>query len=368
MKIRVDPGGSPHSQIMIRPSVSPTIYDTVFQIMVAMYGVRTEPTSEKCVKIVSSFICLVTVLLIPFSGAYFVHWKLNSLGSAALSLSELTGTSSLVLLGALSLSSMFSMIRRHEKIERLIRKSGRSSKDVLSFVIILVPCFIREAAAGFEHGTILFSLIVISFISLEVSATICMMIYYDTVKNLLNDLRLLDVALERPPRDLRELMSDKWRNRDRIGALNAIFATPLCLGYAQIFLSTIFTLAFSIGNTTDLREMFLRVSGYLCYVFLYFLLAREASCIKTQCLETHSKLLRCSITDSPLAHSAADAERHFRFDQDLDSLRIGCFDQSVSNYMRFLSVVTTCVAVVLQFDYKVVRTINKLSGQMAGDH
>ena len=83
-----------------------------------------------------------------------------------------------------------------------------------------------------------------------------------------------------------------------------------------------------------------------------FELARKSSVLMSLSLQIEHQLTKRFRSETPVELAV------FRFREDYDVPQVSVFSHSVPNYLRFERI--TCVAVILQFDYKVVRKIPDL--------
>lgn len=189
---------------------------------------------------------------------------------------------------------------REEEIEFLLRRGGRRLPDVLLFPLPFCYNLTIGIMLAGDHSIVLLVLVSAALGRFGLTTVVIEMIYYDMVRQVLGRLRRLHISSTEPTRDLRRSIPEKWDIRVRVSEVNSLFAILLCGFYFCVF-----TTAISLWSEASIKRI--------------------------------------------------------KFRDDWDSLRIDCFEHGSANFLRFMSMMTACVAVVLQFDYLVVRKINEIA-------
>lgn len=169
------------------------------------------------------------------------------------------------------------------------------------------------------------------------------------------------------------LVLQKWMIRDAITTLNRIFAFPLVLAYAQFVMGTIILInQFIAGKVLTLLWFY--ASSLLCFLAITYLMVCKCTRISDLLVEVERQVLRqlgsyhslngmpFSITKSPHTYSSYQW-KILCFDEKWDSIRIGCFVHGEQTFASFLATCLTCVAVIMQFDFKVISAVNKLASR-----
>lgn len=201
------------------------------------------------------------------------------------------------------------------------------------------------AASGWTSRH-LFQIVYISF-----------MLYLQCQAIILNRLRLLDHNLA--VLSERQILNDKQDIRDLVSGLNRTFSGVLALMYARIFL-ILYTRSIMIARSADFRvdDVFSIVSPTLTATLLFFMSCQGASivdqCERTDfCLRT-KRLTRLTEREQKYVKNVV------LFTRLQDSLTIwNCFPHSKTTFVSFLVSLLTCVAILVQFDYRVMAKLDR---------
>lgn len=183
-------------------------------------------------------------------------------------------------------------------------------------------------------------------------------IYNDVVEGVRWNLNELGAEMASAAIDETNSLRGRWEIRDQIQKINSIFAVSISLYYFQSFLAAIFISAgvilggskYSLGTVTLLT--------FCCHVLALYLMASNASDVDFSAGKLQCDVLRRLSLNADSAVYDTLLVNTFHFREDWDSLRVGCFAHSLRSLGGFVAAVTTNAAVVLQFDYRVVRTIS----------
>lgn len=338
---------------------SRTFSDSVFHVVLAIHGLKSRFTPRRWMRLASVVFWLTALMFFPYSAPLFVYDKVVL--KKRLSLSQITTSFSAVSFSCFSSYSALLLRWKHTEIEPLLRKRGRTVRNVPLFLMLIIPELILDyVKAPRERGFVA----CISFYTYTLqyfSTLVTFMIYNDLADELILKLSKLCIAV-RDSGPNNELIRTRWGYRDQIRRINSIFALPLCLFYMQMLLTTIHVTADLILQDLAYSVVFLTTLSYACIVFQLLFVAYKASNVRAMSEEIGRQFLKRANQSRDTATIDATAIRALVFDEDRDSLRVGCYTHSLPNFLRFVSVMTTCVAVVLQFDFRVVRTISDLSG------
>ena len=176
-------------------------------------------------------------------------------------------------------------------------------------------------------------------------------IYTDIVVDLtIRNNRILEHA-RRTDRDLYDPLIVKWEIRHRIGKINSIFANLLSLYYVKYFMILMHFVA-------NLDGRFLDPTGYT----LMFLLVVGITLQHSELSRRSTELTSISVSTEyllskrfPPGTQTNNALAVLRFREDFDVPMIA---HGVPSFLRFLSFSITCLAVILQFDYEIMRKIS----------
>lgn len=168
-----------------------------------------------------------------------------------------------------------------------------------------------------------------------------------------------------------ELIAQKERIRKDISILNELFAVPLVFIYCQIPTAAI-TLFIYFVTDTLLLESYVSFFSQVSFVIFVFVMARRCNAVMSLLIEVeHRLLLKLNamssfggLRTSSMGHDCPQLQwQALRFDENWDSIHIGCFVHDQRTVVSFMASCVTCLAVVLQFDFKVVRVVNDLAAK-----
>lgn len=339
---------------------SETCSDVVFRLLLTCYGVHTGSSPRKWRRIASLLFLISILLLFPLTEPLHLYTKIIASRSSHLSLADLT-----VILGSIVYIVFLPyllclLIFRHGDIEPLLRNNGRMFTEVFSFLLLAVPVL----AWAVPHGGLLSVFVSCNVLAQFVAVAVWFMLYVDMACNLeRNHCRIRDAFKDRTL-IWDQLISAKWDTRDRVSKINSLSAYPLAALYSNMFLMSVYVTAEAILQDVNAPMTIAALVNLPCFGLQLFLVAREASRVRSSCEETEREFLRRLSKSSTRDYIDPATMECFRFHSEWDSLRVGCFSHSMCNFWKFISVVTTCTAVVLQFDFRVVRTIGELSASV----
>lgn len=335
--------------------------DVIFELSLAAFGVPVGIGSRGRLRCLSLLFCSASLITVPLGGPYSIYKEVSECISTTMGLADLVAAIGTIWYTIISIYSSFVLLRRGRKIEPLFRQNGRRFAEMIVFIIFFAQIMISHVAYMLGDRTYLYIVETAGFARLTVNFLIVDVTYFDAVQALLERLRLLHDESRRSVLDWRYLVGEKWKIRDRIDLINSLFADLLSGFYIYVFLWAAFVWTAVIKNAPAHRIVFLMSTPFFMYSITLFVLAQQASAVKSQCEKTEAGLMRRLQEDPKLHDADIGSMEHLRFREDWDSLRIGCFNHGEGNFLRFLSMVATSIAVMLQFDYVVVRTIQDLA-------
>ena len=339
------------------------ICDLVFCFVCACHGLRTGFPGLRRAACIYWFI---SALSAPFTCAIYFYAMIIA-PTKHVSLSQVISSVGLFNFMISAFASLFIFVVKHKNIEELLQSSGRNSADIVVPILAWIPFVVYYVIAMMTTRKIEIILGIVNYFNFTNSMTIFVMVYLDIINDLLLRLRKLHELCRATRIHFKALASEKSRIRGRIETINTYFAFPLAVQYLQIFIAFLYVFATLIRDSESKRLNGLGVqslAGTLVgFLGAIFFIAWRASRLIAQCHATESQLMILAENDAGLRDSSQrmDLRDIFRYRQEWDSLMVGCFECSVSSLLRYMATVTTCVAVVLQFDFEVVRTINSLA-------
>lgn len=260
------------------------------------------------------------------------------------------------------------LVSKHEDIKPLLRKSGRKFNEVVLFMILMLPIFVSRTLWIIQNNRLVTLLGNFHFLMQYVTMVTALVVYEDMACNLVRSHMRIRDATRAATLNWKALIAAKWKTRDQTRKINALYARPFVVFYSNMFLSTVYIAAELILRNLKPWILVFASLNHVCFMIQILLLAYKASAVRCMCEETERELLRRLSETVSVEYVDSATVESFRFHEDWDSLRVGSFPHHLSSFWRFISVVTTCAAVVLQFDYRVVRAINDLSLQVVPNH
>lgn len=303
------------------------------------------------------------VILISFLGTLPLNYQLETaVFEGHMSLSELTTSGHELLQCATVLCTVLLVLWEHDNIEPLLQKHERPPQKIVFPLVSILPSLLELGFRAkllnqwFEVYTRIRSLFT------NFTMGIFFMIYVDMMSNFVkNQERILrNIATGRP--NTKSVAAEKWKIRHQIKTVNSVFAMSLSAHYLLVFMTVVSSFAQIIRHKPDLEDAIFMICALLVNLLQLLVLAHESSVLKRQSIDIECFLLRQIKAEDTSRNSLyTDLLAVLRFREEWDVLQVGCFTHDVANFLKFLATVITCVAVVLQFDYKVVRKITTLS-------
>lgn len=184
-------------------------------------------------------------------------------------------------------------------------------------------------------------------------------------------------ALNSEKMALNDLMKKKWLTRKAIADFNRIFAIPLAVMYSQVTSGCVVMVS-SVVMVASVPVTLACVSSEVCLLITAYIVANRGSRLMTLLADIERcflhRLNRADLQDRLAEHMhkqkwccASIQMKVIGFDEKWDSLKVGCFVLSQRTFISYLATSVTCVAVGMQFDYKIVRMINDLAKRHGKD-
>lgn len=255
-----------------------------------------------------------------------------------------------------------SFILRNDDFESTLLVNGRRFRDFLPILLCSCPLQVMTvmlAATAPSWPVLLGYLFFIIYNSTTITS---LLLYNDAMLNILQ----IEADLARSAKTLideNEFIAKKWELRDRIKSVNELFAEPLMILYSQLPMMVLFTFCEVLGRSPELGELVVLIICMFSYLYQFLFLVRKGSDLNARTsildMRLHLKIAMsdngedCVHLNSVIVQFCPRGE--------LDSLRVICYTIDTANFMRYLLFCVTVVTILLQFDYKVVRYVNKLS-------
>lgn len=344
-----------------KPLGNRTCGDVIIEVLLAAFGLPTGIASCKWLRRLSLAFCAALMAPGVVCALHNIQESVWRIITAPRSLTRVVASLSRIWFNSIAMYSAYMLLLRGKTIEPLLRRRGRRSLEFLVFVVYFFQTVMLYASLVLSDKSLMKVLRGIGSARLSLTVVVIDMIYYDAVQALLERLRQIHRGTRKSVLEWEYLVSEKWKIRDQIDAVNELFGGLISAFYLQMFLSAAFAWAQAINSSARDLKMIFSAATFFCSISAHFVLAQRASAVRSRCGRTEAALTRRLQEDPTLQRVEWKPMEHLRLHDDLDSLRIGCFVHDKANFLRFLSVVATSLAVVLQFDYVIVRTINNLS-------
>lgn len=354
------PPGSPAVAISESSLVDtmPASLDKIFHFVCELHGVSDAIPNpswrRRTNRVILSVRCFLLVATLP------VYFRLLSSHVKDISFSEIASDLGAFIFLISGLYAVYVFATCKEEIRSLLQlQNRRAIPDVIFPVLCAAPYLVSESCKiPFARDWELFWAHII-FLHTDVIMVSIFIIYTDIVVNLIR--RNSDILKELiAGTDSFSLSSAKWKIRDDVQKVNCTFARLLAMYYIEFFMLVIYFFAKFTSSALLARNLVstaLTIAGIAVQLFE---IAKKASTFTSTSLaiEHHlSKLFRIE--------TRVELEV-FRFREDFDVFQVAVFDHSIANFLRFIGSGITCLAVILQFDYKISKKIATTSEGLLG--
>lgn len=341
-----------------------TFWDWVFRCACLLHGVRTS-TARKCWQdLITLPFWILQIVAVGFVLPFYV-FKIVSGRLGPFSLCDVIILGFYVFTTLVMIATALSIRLRRQTLEPLLRVNGRRFGNVAPpLVCTLIELtgfvyFFPERPNASDMIVTLFNVV------LRLTKMTFFLIYMDLSMSLTNGQTYILRTLQTSRPKLGALAAKEWELRDRVQIINSALRQILLTTYLESFLIVITLLGHLISQVISPPKLILTLIFLLDNVLLLLALAQECSSFYGVCVETDQLMLR-DLRRAKMCRSChSDISAILRFHEGWDTLKLGCFTHSVENFMKFLGTSLTCVAIALQFDFRVIRSLNVLSNRAA---
>ena len=261
-----------------------------------------------------------------------------------------------------SLYGWFVFLTKQERIVRLLRTGNRRMIDLAMPCISMSPYILLAAISCDWTASPVTVIQRVGLIHCMVIGAGFFLVYTDILEN--NRALFQEISRSVDELELSSVAEKKWLARDQIQKTNDLFAWILSAFLVQI--PTTIALTF----TDLLRGVNFNAFGPYGFLGLFtltlqlFELARRSTACVSLRRETSMGFARIAeTTDVICAACQSKFIRILEFSEECDSLKVGHFPLSVANFLSFLISSIACVAVILQFDFRVMGALSKMASQ-----
>ena len=337
-----------------------TKVDHFFRFACLIFGIQTNFTQSVCIERLAWVLWSFELVFFSFSIAVYYYLCFGSAkADQRMSFVDMSMSLNILISIVNALSAVFSVMREHDKLEALLQRHGRSFRDIIAPLLGLI---VELTGSALNFTGPLANLPATAYMITDVLRAVFFMIYTDIIRGLSRSqeqaLKLLST-----PCGFKDAIAEKWSIRNRINVVNSIFGRTLPAYYLLSSTIAIFTVSRAIMTSDPLSPLHavLMVITLLSLMFQLFVLAYRSDALKRQSLEIEYDLLKRIRPHSDQNSRLLELLVVFRFRDDWDNLQIGCFVHDLGNYVKFLASLVTFIAVILQFDYRVVRDFSTMT-------
>lgn len=253
---------------------------------------------------------------------------------------------------------------KNEDYESILRKHGRSLGQVIPKMVCLSLYIAFDAKTILKSTEWVRTFEGIFMMISDSTLTSFYLLYDDAACNILDYQARLALSVKTSLHsDENYVFSQKWRLRRLMEKVNRLFAWPLSTFFSVLFLVILHTSARFLESNPDQWDTMLFIACELCDPIQMYALASKGSAIGAQNAKLESYLLEHTSVATFDSQIRARLLPVFRVREEWDVLQVAGFTLNLPNFLRYLGFCVSFVAVILQFDYKVVRAINDLSGK-----
>lgn len=330
--------------------------DSLFRYICLIVGVHTANKSKNWIR----YFCFSTWLLIHVIGILvYANFVGGRLGHPA-SFSSFTIIARGIILASADLISFVQLFVMHNDIEPMLQTNERQFKDFSVHFIcsaVIVPKYIRLWSHGSRSAVLK-----TYFLLLEAFMAMFLIIYNDIlIHSQKTQANILELARNLESNS-QKILNEKWRLRRRIERVNRLFAWILGLYHLRIFMSGVQAVRDFLGREKSTAHIIWIMLEQIAMMVQLFDIAMKASALQRSSLEIEKHFPSGIRRDTQ--RRLNEILLALQFHEDLDTLRNGCYSLGSGKFLSFLMTSFTCAAVVLQFDFQVVRTLTTL-GELA---
>lgn len=343
-------------------SGAPTKADKVFRGLCAADGLRLGLERNICLKIMCFAGWLVTTIVSCGAVAYYVPGRL-ALEKEKVSLTVSVNLINSILTLIFAWCWKLSFMLNNDSFDYVLQVSGRRLRDIFPLLLCLCPYLILNFVAISQFADRSLQLGRIVFVLYDFSRMNFLMLYNDALIKILKIQIELKVSIATPmtatSRD--EISSRKWLIRDLITKVNDLFALPLIMFYLHFLTMVVCFFCDFFGQSSELNELSVIMASVLCDIFQALSLVNKCSTVAAHNAELEGYVFKQTLSKDGDELVDADFLAVFRLREECDFLRVASFTIDIRSFLKYLTFCVTLVAIVLQFDYKVVRYVKTLA-------
>lgn len=348
-------------------------FDSTFDVLCLTFGLNNR--SEYKWSLALRFVQLLWIIghagYAAFCAASFIRFL-----KAGVSCSQISMTLNNGIYFAASLLVGLRYNRRRKQFQELLQSNQRCASNTVLLFLLTTPYVLSnvyELWLSITHFTsyrlLCYSL---CFTYASFIKTGILMVYMEAVAIIADQHEALaQLATTAQPMTLAvrvALTERKWKMREATRQLNSLLAVPLSLLYVQLFMLAIVAIGYTIFTHVSTLGAICLAVGHLGFGLQLFYVAHQSSALYQAYHDLESRLMQQSNQQLVLCTNSVNEEvdkalEVLRYREEWDALRLGCFGfvHNLRSFVSYLATSVTCVSVVLQFDYQVLRTIAQLA-------
>lgn len=345
---------SVHGSLALDPQRTP--YDSIFRFVCWAHGLDIGIFQTRCSKMMQRMLLVLrSVMFACGMPLYFLH---RTAPGREFSFAKITSDLGGFLFLGFGFYAASVIMGCRVDIQDLLQKSGRRVQHIALPALCALPA-VAYAAETFASGRGLVP---------KITEVLCMhtkftmisffMIYTDMLATLQHRNREILESIQAGHNSDCSIPA-KWKLRDAIGTMNCIFGRTLALFYIESFMAAIHTFSTLGGSSHDSRERVVLLSNVVGIVLQLLVLAVNSSALVATSLRCEYHLSKVFRPDSSIELLV------FKLRDEWDLPKVGYVFLNVSNFLKFLASAVTCIAVILQFDHRVLRKLNSMAAFLA---
>lgn len=337
-----------------------------FNIIAKLFGLNLGEDSKSGIFPRLYFIAHIVGLAVTVYSTLIFVLKLDKFRA---NLANIVGYFQLISGSVIAFVAMRNFLYRRPELRKLLlagfEGEGQSRLQTFAFVLLSLPILVMYSALTAEtclSNAHLGCVDAVLHIYRIISRNYLIWIYLEVLAIVECRCRHLLAALSDRTLRSSDLVDQKWEIRDLISTLNSLFSFPLVFIYSQISIGSVILFVHCVTGIRPVQTT-LFAGCQLCLGYITNSMARKCSNIMALLIEVERRLLR-GLHEVEFCSEYPQLQwRVLHFDEKWDAPHIGCFVLNQRTFMSFLATSFTCLAVVLQFDFKVVWVVNELAGK-----
>lgn len=276
-----------------------------------------------------------------------------------LSLTEVVRQINTIGFTLISFYAAFAFITKRDLIVSFLKSGNRRVKDFVLPLFATLPhivmrTFLYDGNWGFAQ-----TIRQVRSVHVQVMKLGFLLVYSDILGNI--HAMLEDISGCAQKLQFGGIAAKKWNVRDRIRNVNDVLAWVLSGYYVVLPDAIVFRFVTSLGKQTSLENTYVNILALMSIVIQLCFFAKKSSACISLSRRTDDLVSRLGDTSDVFCEQCQRMYRELLlYREERDSLKVGCFTHSIPNLVCYAVTCATSVAVLLQFDFNMVRAFGKL--------